>query len=46
MLQSLEYKFKKYDLVVCGEMGYVGFDKEGAEVPVHKSGGIMKDRVL
>ena len=31
MLQSLEYKFKKYDLVICDEMGYVSFDMEGAE---------------
>ncbi len=30
--QSLEAKFKKYDLVICDEMGYVGFDKEGAEL--------------
>ena len=31
-LQSLEARFKKYDLVVCDEMGYVSFDKEGAEL--------------
>lgn len=31
-LQSLEYKFKKYDLVICDEMRYVSFDKEGAEM--------------
>ena len=31
-LQSLEARFKKYDLVICDEMGYVGFDKEGAEL--------------
>ena len=31
-MQSLEYKFKKYDLVICDEMGYVSFDKEGAEL--------------
>jgi len=31
-LQSLEARFKKYDLVVCDELGYVGFDKEGAEM--------------
>jgi len=31
-LQSLESRFKKYDLVICDEMGYVGFDKEGAEL--------------
>ena len=31
-LQSLETRFKKFDLVICDEMGYVGFDKEGAEL--------------
>lgn len=31
-LQLLEERFKKYDLVICDEMGYVGFDKEGAEL--------------
>lgn len=31
-LQQLEKRFRKYDLVVCDEMGYVGFDKEGAEL--------------
>lgn len=31
-LQQLENRFRKYDLVVCDEMGYVGFDKEGAEL--------------
>lgn len=31
-LQSLETRFKKYDLVICDEMGYVSFDKEGAEL--------------
>ncbi len=31
-LQSLENKFKRYDLVICDEMGYVSFDKEGAEL--------------
>ena len=31
-LQSLEVRFKKFDLVICDEMGYVGFDKEGAEL--------------
>ena len=31
-MQSLEARFKKYDLVICDEMGYVGFDKEGAEL--------------
>ena len=31
-LQSLEARFRKYDLVICDEMGYVSFDKEGAEL--------------
>lgn len=31
-LQALETKFKRFDLVICDEMGYVGFDKEGAEL--------------
>ena len=25
-------KFERYDLVICDELGYVGFDKEGAEM--------------
>ena len=31
-LRSLEIKFERYDLVICDELGYVGFDKEGAEM--------------
>lgn len=31
-VQLLENRFRKYDLVICDEMGYVGFDKEGAEL--------------
>lgn len=31
-LQSLEGRFKKFDLVICDEMGYVGFDKESADM--------------
>lgn len=31
-LQALEFRFRKYDLVIGDEMGYVGFDKEGAEL--------------
>ena len=27
-----ELKFERYDLVICDELGYVGFDKEGAEM--------------
>lgn len=30
--QLLEARFKKFDLVICDEMGYVSFDKEGAEL--------------
>lgn len=31
-LRNLEKKFERYDLVICDELGYVGFDKEGAEM--------------
>jgi DNA replication protein DnaC len=31
-LRNLEIRFEKYDLVICDEPGYVGFDKEGAEM--------------
>ena len=31
-LRNLEIKFERYDLVICDELGYVGFDKEGAEM--------------
>ena len=31
-LRNLEMKFERYDLVICDELGYVGFDKEGAEM--------------
>ncbi len=31
-LQQMENRFRKYDLVICYEMGYVGFDKEGADL--------------
>ena len=31
-LQQMENRFRKYDLVICDEMGYVGLDKEGAEL--------------
>ena len=27
-LRNLEIKFERYDLVICDELGYVGFDKE------------------
>lgn len=30
--QLLEARFRKFDLVICDEMGYVSFDKEGAEL--------------
>ena len=25
-------RFERFDLVICDELGYVGFDKEGAEI--------------
>lgn len=31
-LRNLEKRFENYDLVICDELGYVGFDKEGAEL--------------
>jgi DNA replication protein DnaC len=31
-LRSLEHKFKKYDLVICDEFGYISFDKQGSEM--------------
>lgn len=31
-LQLIETRFRKFDLVICDEMGYVSFDKEGAEM--------------
>ncbi|MCK5538672.1 MAG: IS21-like element helper ATPase IstB, partial [Bacteroidales bacterium] len=31
-LKLLESQFKKYDLVICDELGYISFDKEGAEM--------------
>ena len=31
-LRNLELRFERYDLVICDELGYVGFDKEGAEM--------------
>ena len=31
-LQRLKKKFEKYDLIVLDEMGYISFDKEGAEL--------------
>lgn len=31
-LQQLETKFKKHDLVICDELGYVNFDKAGADM--------------
>ena len=31
-LKSLEIRFERYDLVICDELGYVGFDKESAEM--------------
>lgn len=31
-LRSFELKFEKYDLVIIDEIGYISFDKEGAEL--------------
>jgi DNA replication protein DnaC len=31
-LRALECKFEKYDLVICDELGYISFDKQGAEM--------------
>lgn len=31
-LRKMENKFEKYDLVICDELGYISFDKEGAEL--------------
>lgn len=31
-LRNLEIKFERYDLVICDELGYDGFDKESAEM--------------
>lgn len=32
VLQRLKNKFKKYDLIILDELGYISFDKEGAEL--------------
>src|SRR5699024_8935279 len=31
-LRSFELKFERYDLVIIDELGYISFDKEGAEL--------------
>jgi DNA replication protein DnaC len=31
-LRALESKFEKYDLVICDELGYISFDKQGSEM--------------
>jgi len=31
-LRKMELRFEKYDLVVCDELGYISFDKEGSEL--------------
>lgn len=31
-LKTFENRFKKYDLVICDEFGYISFDKAGAEM--------------
>ena len=32
ILRAFENKFEKYDLVICDELGYISFDKQGAEL--------------
>lgn len=32
VLQRLKNKFQKYDLIILDELGYISFDKEGAEL--------------
>jgi len=32
ILRGFENKFAKYDLVICDELGYISFDKQGAEL--------------
>ena len=31
-LRNFQNRFEKYDLVICDELGYISFDKEGAEL--------------
>ena len=31
-LRTFENRFEKYDLVICDELGYISFDKKGAEL--------------
>lgn len=31
-LRQFENRFQKYDLIICDEMGYISFDKKGAEL--------------
>ncbi|MEA2103119.1 MAG: IS21-like element helper ATPase IstB [Candidatus Cloacimonadota bacterium] len=32
VLRKMELRFEKYDLVICDELGYISFDKEGSEL--------------
>ena len=32
ILRQIENQFLKYDLVICDELGYISFDKEGSEL--------------
>jgi len=32
ILRQTESRFQKYDLVICDELGYISFDKEGSEL--------------
>ncbi|MGL5683682.1 MAG: ATP-binding protein [Marinifilaceae bacterium] len=31
-LRALKLKFEKYNLVICEELGYINFDKEGSQL--------------
>jgi len=31
-LRKMELRFEKYDLVICDELGYISFDREGSEL--------------
>ena len=31
-LRKMEQRFEKYDIVICDELGYISFDKEGSEL--------------
>ena len=45
-LHALETRFKRYDLVICDEFGYMACDKEGGELLFDRWGEIIKDKIL